>query len=1280
MHNADLAQTSDVRQAALMVNDLRTAGYYVMIWASLPCGAWSTWQYINAWKGAEEWERLKAARLVSMHMVKLLEMALRQTSQLGVFAAFEWPRRALPWKSPFPEFRALMTLMPHTADWDGCQFGLVDDQEQPVRKMWKLITNFLPLRTALHGRLCQPTSGHTHAECRGKVATLTERYTRELADEVAHIVTTTQIDEEGHVIMPLEPEPPPAAEAEPADIPIPDDDEEEDEEGRETFEEVEARVIKTLPRPHEPTILEKYSHEVTHLPTAPWCKHCIAGKAVDDPHHTLPQPTEAAMNLCEMDYGFLKTELEGNLLPVLVGEHTFSGSGVALPCQKKGPQDVYVLRELEDWLNELGLLGPMRLRVDSEPSIVAVAKQLAARRVGRTILETTPVRSSSSLGAAERRIRSMASQIRTLRSALEETYGIKLGVTQPLFTWLVRHASFLFDRFQPSRRHEQQTPYFRLNQKPYNYPLCQFGSMVMARNPAALELGRAEPRWEKAVWVGRSTTSAEHIVLMEIGARRVRSIRMLPKEEYSLSDMEKLVVWPIWQQQPTSTQPQDAQPGEESMPQLPLKPQGLTSFTGTKGAGVGDPAQRREALRTFKASKGATAGCAGCDPGRAIAGRFHGHSVNCRRRQLEHQEEQRTAAAAQPLPDLEVKPQPMEETVTEPRRKIVGKTPMKRHFEETPEDQEEEERQRVRGPTPGKRTYEETTEDQDEEVRGRLHEGAADTIQQVKRAFYRDVVKPQDDTGTYFVQLYQVAEEPEIFIGTAPGFDEDWRELPYQEVIAARKRELQCVHDFGTYVEIDPEQVPEGVKVIPSRFSYRKRATDVKARIVVQQLRKSATGYTWVELFAAAPTSASHALLAWYAMKRKWKITEGDLTTAFLHADLEEGLVIVIRPPEEINQGKLWLLKKALYGLRISPRVFQQWLTKELRGMGFNPTRACPMTFWRDTDGAAMVAHADNLRLTASDETTDELKLEFANRMKIRWENVLTPEWSAYLGSSWRRPADDEIQVKPEHRHFQKLFETVQLERAKAVPSPAWSPQEEKKEARDLDAEHATAFRSGTGIMQWIAHATVRPRPDLQYTTKELARALSRPTTRDWARLRKVARYCVGTQEAKMIYKYNDKLPLIIVGYSDASYAELPERKSTTGFVIFLQDVAITMGSRTQSIIALSTAEAELLALNTTAAEALFVQNLLRDMGHEDVPIELLTDSSAALGIVSREGAGRVKHIHVRHLWLQQMLREGKLKISKCSTEENLADLLTKHLSVTRMRKLAHDIGLDYDT
>ena len=101
-----------------------------------------------------------------------------------------------------------------------------------------------------------------------------------------------------------------------------------------------------------------------------------------------------------------------------------------------------------------------------------------------------------------------------------------------------------------------------------------------------------------------------------------------------------------------------------------------------------------------------------------------------------------------------------------------------------------------------------------------------------------------------------------------------------------------------------------------------------------------------------------------------------------------------------------------------------------------------------------------------------------------------------------RNPGDDVLKASAKiNVTTEELHDMLELEHSGA----AMAPQEEKKEAQDLDAEHATAFRSGTGIMQWIAHATVRPRPDLQYTTKELAADLLRATGQDCARWRGTA-------------------------------------------------------------------------------------------------------------------------------------------------------------------------------
>ena len=119
-----------------------------------------------------------------------------------------------------------------------------------------------------------------------------------------------------------------------------------------------------------------------------------------------------------------------------------------------------------------------------------------------------------------------------------------------------------------------------------------------------------------------------------------------------------------------------------------------------------------------------------------------------------------------------------------------------------------------------------------------------------------------------------------------------------------------------------------------------------------------------------------------------------------------------------------------------------------------------------------------------------------------------------------------------------------------------------------------------------------------------------------------------------MLFQLDRSQPLVLLVFADAAYANAEGRKSTTGFAIWLQNCLLALGSKTQATVALSVAEAELLALCTAAADALFLQSFLRDMEVE-VSIEMFTDSSSAIGILSREGALRVKHLDVELLWLQ---------------------------------------------
>ena len=107
--------------------------------------------------------------------------------------------------------------------------------------------------------------------------------------------------------------------------------------------------------------------------------------------------------------------------------------------------------------------------------------------------------------------------------------------------------------------------------------------------------------------------------------------------------------------------------------------------------------------------------------------------------------------------------------------------------------------------------------------------------------------------------------------------------------------------------------------------------------------------------------------------------------------------------------------------------------------------------------------------------------------------------------------------------------------------------------------------------------------------------------------------------------------------------------------------------SKTQAVVAFSSGEAEYYGMVKGASEALGLQAMLKDF-NIDCSIFLKSDASVAVAIANGRGFGKVRHIEVCQLWLQDKVRRGDIKIVKVGTHENLADALTKYVSCDGMR------------
>ena len=185
-------------------------------------------------------------------------------------------------------------------------------------------------------------------------------------------------------------------------------------------------------------------------------------------------------------------------------------------------------------------------------------------------------------------------------------------------------------------------------------------------------------------------------------------------------------------------------------------------------------------------------------------------------------------------------------------------------------------------------------------------------------------------------------------------------------------------------------------------------------------------------------------------------------------------------------------------------------------------------------------------------------------------------------------------------------------------------------------------------------------RPELSFAIKELCRRMSRPRPADMVALGRVVRYLAA--EPRMVYHYAWQSSVALSVYVDTDFAGCTKtRKSTSGGCALIGSHLVKHWSSTQKAITLSSGEAELGGIVKGVTEALGLQSVARDLGIE-CEIQVYADSTAAIGICKRVGIGKVRHLAVGQLWVQERLKSGDFRLYKVAGADNPADLLTKNV------------------
>jgi hypothetical protein len=179
------------------------------------------------------------------------------------------------------------------------------------------------------------------------------------------------------------------------------------------------------------------------------------------------------------------------------------------------------------------------------------------------------------------------------------------------------------------------------------------------------------------------------------------------------------------------------------------------------------------------------------------------------------------------------------------------------------------------------------------------------------------------------------------------------------------------------------------------------------------------------------------------------------------------------------------------------------------------------------------------------------------------------------------------------------------------------------------------------------------------------------PTTTHLEAAKRIVKYLWATRTTQL--KYSKQTKPRLQGFADADWAGDDEtRKSVSGFCFTLSGAAITWTSSQQSVIALSSCEAEYVALSTAAQQAIYLKNLMdsANIQLDQEPITILEDNQSCITLANdwifRK---RSKHMEVRYHFVRHQITEGKIKLLYCPTEEMIADTLTKPLEKQKFNK-----------
>lgn len=501
----------------------------------------------------------------------------------------------------------------------------------------------------------------------------------------------------------------------------------------------------------------------------------------------------------------------------------------------------------------------------------------------------------------------------------------------------------------------------------------------------------------------------------------------------------------------------------------------------------------------------------------------------------------------------------------------------------------------------------------------------------------------------------------------------------------AMKSEMDSMHTNHVWTLVDPREgiVPVGCKwIFKRKIGADGKVETYKARLVAKGYSQR-EGLDYHETFSPVVMLKSIRTLLAIAAYYDYEIWQMDVKTAFLNGFIDEE--IYMQQPEgfvsDSQKHKVCKLQRSIYGLKQASRSWNIRFNDAVKTFGFVRNQDEPCVYKR-TSGSQLVflvLYVDDILLIGNDA-------DLMTSVKV-WlsQNFLMKdlgEASYILGIKVYRDRSKRLIGLSQQMYIEDVLKRFNMENSKRglLPlrhginlSKTLCPKTPEERERMSRIPYASAIGS-------LMYAMLCTRPDIAHAVSVTSRYQSNPGEEHWTAVKNILKYLRRTKDLCLVYGGNE---LKLEGFTDSDFmTDVDDRKSTSGHVFVLNGGAIIWKSSKQNTTADSTTEAEYIAASEASKEAVWLRKFVMELGvvpSIEEPMPLYCDNNGAIAQAKEPRSHqKSKHIDRRYHIIRQFVDERQIAVQKVASVDNVADPLTKPLTLQKLDVHLERMGMRY--